>query len=364
MDPGEGAGPVVSRGSAVLVEDGAAEAAAISSAHLEGSALPCDSIKPEPDGPVSAPSVIKPEPDNAGSKRKSQRSSRRLSRRMSMAKVSDKVTGWHCKDGKYKLYVSDTDRERPFFLKAPVFERLYDYQRDGVRWLWDRYCAQSGGLLGDDMGLGKTIQIISFLNGMFHAQRIKYALIVMPVSLLENWCAEFERWAPKLLVERLHEVTVERRKRLLRQLHLYGGVCVTSYGLITSNVEVFEESRINWDYIILDEGHKVKNPSIKLSKNVRKIEAKHRVILSGTPIQNNLTELWSLFDFICMGKLLGSQAEFKSLIADKISRGHERCAATYDKIRGEEMARTLRDLIQPFFLRRDKKMVPLPLHSP
>uniref|UniRef100_A0A7S1IQI0 RanBP-type and C3HC4-type zinc finger-containing protein 1 n=1 Tax=Eutreptiella gymnastica TaxID=73025 RepID=A0A7S1IQI0_9EUGL len=268
------------------------------------------------------------------------------------------VGDWHFVDGRYTLYVSETDRDRPFVLEADVFNRLYNHQRDGVQWLWERYRVGSGGLLGDDMGLGKTIQIISFLEGMLHARRIKHALVLVPKSVLENWVKEFTQWAPTLSVHRLGtEASADKRKRVLEKLYRTGGVCLMNDSLLGTTVQLFEESPITWDYVVLDEGHRIKNPSIQMSKNVRKIKTENRVLLSGTPLQNNLDELWALFNFVSKGRILGSRAEFKRSWADPIARSHERDATDAEKELGEALGSELRDMYQPYFLRRDKQIV-------
>eukprot|EP01012_Entosiphon_sulcatum_P003736 TRINITY_DN11307_c0_g1_i1.p1 TRINITY_DN11307_c0_g1~~TRINITY_DN11307_c0_g1_i1.p1 ORF type:complete len:753 (-),score=121.77 TRINITY_DN11307_c0_g1_i1:188-2446(-) len=254
---------------------------------------------------------------------------------------------------RYRLFLP-TSSERPFTITAQVHDNLYDYQREGVCWLWHRYCNNSGGLLGDDMGLGKTIQVIAFLRGMFHAQRVSSVLIVVPVSLLANWQREFAKWAPRIPVMEFHEVPQARRREILRDARANGGVLLTTYGTLSASVDSFETSGITWDYVVLDEAHKIKNPATKGAKALRRIESSRRILLTGTPIQNNLSELWSLFDYLCDGKLLGPFVDFKRCLADKIVRGHRRDVNGYEKEVGDEAAKQLQKLIMPYYLRRDK----------
>ncbi|EDO39300.1 predicted protein, partial [Nematostella vectensis] len=247
-----------------------------------------------------------------------------------------------------------------FLLARELSTALYPYQKEGLLWFWKLYNRNQGGILGDDMGLGKTIQVIAFLAGMFDSELIKSALIVMPVSLITNWEKEFKKWAPGIRVYPYHGSNKRERLKNLEKIQRKNGVCLTTYGLVVSSHEALSQTSTGkdyqWDYIILDEGHKIKNVT-KTSKNVRAIPAKHHFILTGTPIQNNLREMWALFDFTCQGQLLGSSKTFKQEYESPITRARERDASAYEKRIGGEMAESLRKLIQPHFLRRTKAMV-------
>ncbi|KAJ7333824.1 DNA excision repair protein ERCC-6-like [Desmophyllum pertusum] len=242
-----------------------------------------------------------------------------------------------------------------FSLPAEIYQSLYPYQLKGILWFWKLYKKGTGGILGDDMGLGKTIQVIAFLAGMFDAELIKRVLIVMPVSLITNWEKEFSKWAPGIRVKAFHGTNKKERTRNLEKIQRRNGVCLTTYGLIVSSHEQLGEA--TWDYILLDEGHKIKNSSTKTSKNLREIPAKYHFILTGTPVQNNLREMWALFDFACEGKLLGTSRTFKAEYENPIVRARERDASAYEKRMGMEMSESLRKLIEPHFLRRTKAMV-------
>ena len=140
--------------------------------------------------------------------------------------------------------------------------------------------------------LGKTIQVIAFLSGMFDLQKVKHALIVMPLSVIPNWEKELEKWAPGIFVSLYHGPKRERERTFAKFVRREG-VCLSSYGTVATSYE--DLSRVNgrefvWDYVILDEGHKIKNPT-KTSKSLHAIPAKNRIILTGTPIQNNL-KVW------------------------------------------------------------------------
>jgi len=242
-----------------------------------------------------------------------------------------------------------------FSLPSEIYKCLYQYQLEGILWFWSLFNKGMGGILADDMGLGKTIQVISFLAGMFDAKLIKRVLIIMPVSVMPNWEHEFNKWAPGIRVKSFHGTNKKERFRNLEKIQRRWGVCLTTYGLILTSHEKLAE--ITWDYIILDEGHKIKNTATKTSKNLRAIPAKYHFILTGTPVQNNLREMWALFDFACEGKLLGTSRTFKQEYENPIVRARERDASAYEKRIGNEMSESLRKLIEPHFLRRTKAMV-------
>ncbi|XP_033628161.1 DNA excision repair protein ERCC-6-like isoform X1 [Asterias rubens] len=243
-----------------------------------------------------------------------------------------------------------------FYVHNALYEKLYSYQREALMWFWRLHRKNKGGILGDDMGLGKTIQMISFMSGLFELDQVKTVLLVLPVALIINWEKEFEKWAPAIFVESHHSNSKRERERALAKVQRRGGVLLTSYGLVLTNHALLSHRNGNpftWDYVILDEGHKIKNPS-KTTKAVHKVPAYHRLILTGTPIQNNLKELWALFDFVTQGSLLGTSQTFNSEFANPITRAREKDATAGERCLGNQMAESLRELIAPYFLRRTK----------
>ncbi|XP_063964161.1 DNA excision repair protein ERCC-6-like [Lytechinus pictus] len=243
-----------------------------------------------------------------------------------------------------------------FYIYKDLYKRLYEYQKESLLWFWRLHRKQKGGILGDDMGLGKTVQVVAFLSGLFDMEQVENVLIVVPVALIINWEREFKNWAPGIGVHTFHGASKKERERLLERVQRRGGVLMVSYGLVVTCWEQINHYRCNdfvWDYVILDEGHKIKNPT-KTTKAVNAIAAKHRFILSGTPIQNNLKELWSLFNFVTHGTLLGTLQTFKSEYDSPITRAREKDATASEKLLGNEMAESLRLLIAPYFLRRTK----------
>ncbi|XP_059143417.1 DNA excision repair protein ERCC-6-like [Physella acuta] len=246
-----------------------------------------------------------------------------------------------------------------FMLHARLHEKIYSHQKEGILWLWSLYLLGKGGILADDMGLGKTIQVIAFLAGMFDMNKIKTVMIVVPLSVMPNWLNEFNKWTPGINVVQFHGGSKKERERALAKVRTRGGVLMTTYGLVITTKETFSErhgQEFIWDYVILDEGHKIKNPT-KTSKSVHQIPARHRIILTGTPVQNNLKELWSLFDYVHQGSLLGTVRTFKMEFETPIIRARERDATAVEKKLGQEMAETLKGIIKPYFLRRTKAEV-------
>ena len=144
------------------------------------------------------------------------------------------------------------------------------------------------------------------------------------------------------------------REGELEKVRKNGGILITTYGMIPTNEDIFVSH--NWDFIVLDEGHKIKNPSIKLTTAVKRIPGKFRLLLSGTPIQNNLHEMWSLFDYVCPG-LLGTSRTFKGEFENPINLGCHKKASLPEIELGLELARQLKEIIAPYFLRREKKEV-------
>ncbi|XP_009480556.2 DNA excision repair protein ERCC-6-like [Pelecanus crispus] len=208
------------------------------------------------------------------------------------------------------------------------------------------------------MGLGKTIQVIAFLSGMFDAELIRHVLLIMPTTLVSSWLAEFARWTPGLRVKEFHGTSKTERTRNLERVQRKNGIVITSYQMLINNWKQLtssHEQEFVWDYVILDEAHKIKCPSNKTTKCVYAIPAKHRLLLTGTPVQNNLRELWSLFDFACQGSLLGTAKTFRMEYENPITRAREKDATLGEKALGLKISENLMTIIKPYFLRRTKE---------
>lgn len=229
--------------------------------------------------------------------------------------------------------ISEVDYKLPEELNA----NLRDYQLTGFRWFKNLAYYEFGGILADEMGLGKTLQTISFLV----SEKGKKSIIVTPTSLIYNWKNEFDRFAPSLNIVVLHG-TKEERTTTFKNLNEYD-VILTTYGTLRNDFDLYQN--LIFDYCIIDEGQNIKNPLSQSSEAVKEINAKVKFALTGTPIENNLMELWSLFDYIMPGYLF-SKSKFQ------------------DKFIGKDKSiEGLKKLIQPFILRRLKEEVMLELPS-
>lgn len=206
---------------------------------------------------------------------------------------------------------------------------LRRYQHQGLNWLSFMRSMGFGALLADDMGLGKTVQILALLDKLRELGYETKTLIAVPASLLVNWQKEAEKFAPKLNVCVVHGSNIQYSQD-------DGDLFITTYGMLT-RVEQFSSDK--WDILILDEAQAIKNPSIKQTKAVKKLNARFRIAMTGTPIENRLSDLWSIFDFLNAG-LLGNPKEFKAFTG-KLKES----PAGYAK---------LRSVISPFILRRLK----------
>mmetsp|Transcript_11667 Transcript_11667/g.48520 ORF Transcript_11667/g.48520 Transcript_11667/m.48520 type:complete len:842 (-) Transcript_11667:924-3449(-) len=243
-----------------------------------------------------------------------------------------------------------------FRVPGEVYNRLYAYQRDGVGWLWQLRGAmdsnKGGGILGDDMGLGKTIQVASFLEGLYCSGLISKVLIVAPLSVIQHWSKSLLEWSRDVPHRIFHG---SDRQRVVRELQMLSrpGIVLSTYGTVRSSWSDLAGVG-EWDYIILDEGHCIKGHTTEISKAVRQIPAAHRLLLTGTPLQNNLRELWSLFDFATHEELFGNIRTFIDTFEKPILRGHDKEATGWDRRKGTEAAEELRRRIKPHFLRREK----------
>ena len=224
---------------------------------------------------------------------------------------------------------------------------LRPYQRVGLRWLWWLQTLGLGGCLADDMGLGKTIQVIALLVLLKKKGGPTYgpSLLVVPASLVANWRAELERFAPSLRVLVAHpSETPPAELASLAADEIDGqDLVVTTYGTVQ---RVPWLSSRSWNVVVLDEAQAIKNSGTKQSRSVKALRARLRLALTGTPVENRLGDLWSLFDFICPG-LLGSPKAFGRFVRDAEKRGH----GSYGP---------LRELVRPYILRRlksDKRVI-------
>ncbi len=217
---------------------------------------------------------------------------------------------------------------------------LRDYQRFGLGWLQFLREFGFGGILADDMGLGKTIQALAHVLTEKQAGRLDHpCLVVAPTSLLFNWRAEARRFAPGLEVLLLHG---PGRKKVFGWIS-HSDLVLTSYPLLLRDGERLAGQR--WHMVILDEAQTIKNPRARISRQVRELDARHRICLTGTPLENRLEDLWSQFDFLMPG-LLGSGRDFRQRFAVPIERHDD-----------HDRRHILAGRVRPFLLRRTKEEV-------
>jgi SNF2 family DNA or RNA helicase len=220
---------------------------------------------------------------------------------------------------------------------------LRPYQLAGLSWLafLDRFGL--GACLADDMGLGKTIQLIALLQHeremAGEGERVGPTLLVCPMSVLGNWHRELTRFAPELSVHIHHGLERPQGEKLTDTVGK-SDVVITTYALVARDKEALE--KVDWRRVALDEAQHIKNPPTKQTAAIRALKAGHRVALTGTPVENRLTELWSIMEF-CTPGYLGPMAEFRRRFAVPIERHRDR-----------DRAERLRNLVRPFILRRLK----------
>ncbi|WP_394850854.1 SNF2 family helicase [Pendulispora brunnea] len=227
---------------------------------------------------------------------------------------------------------------KPRNLKAS----LRPYQEQGFHWLWFLHEIGSGGVLADDMGLGKTIQTLALLLAVKAADEkagVPFkALIVAPTSVVTNWLREMDKFAPSLKHALWHGIDRKERIDDLED----ADVIVTSYALLRRDEELLAKLKLR--YAILDEAQQIKNPLSATARAAKRLNAARRLALSGTPIENRLSEIWSIFDFVSPG-LLGPLDKFEERYSRPIDNGDSKAA------------QRLRATIHPFILRRTKSEV-------
>ncbi|ORY81644.1 hypothetical protein LY90DRAFT_375786, partial [Neocallimastix californiae] len=234
---------------------------------------------------------------------------------------------------------------------------LRKYQVEGVQWLISLYDNGLNGILADEMGLGKTIQVIALLAYLKEKEIHGPFLIVSPLSTLSNWVAEIRKFAPSLPVVLYHGVIEERaniRKRKMKTVDENFPIVITSYEIIIKDRKFL--SKYNWKYIIVDEGHRLKNYNCKLFRELKAYKTDNRLLLTGTPLQNNLSELWSLLNFI-LPTIFDDLDLFQSWFdfSDLNSEGGE--SRILDQEEKESVITNLHHILKPFLLRRLKTEV-------
>lgn len=224
-------------------------------------------------------------------------------------------------------------------LPKGVHAEFREYQAKGFSWLWFLYQYGLNGILADDMGLGKTLQALALIQKAKEKDKQAPNLVICPTSVVFNWESEIQKFAPTLKCLKLSGV---ERKELFKDIKKYD-VVITSYALIRRDIEKLKKQEFR--YVILDESQNIKNAESITAQSVKKLNCKHKLALSGTPIENRLEELWSVFDFLMPGFLF-TQSEFNYRYVTPIVERE-------DKVVGKR----LKSQIYPFILRRMKRDV-------
>ncbi|KAG1958226.1 probable global transcription activator SNF2L1 [Pimephales promelas] len=231
--------------------------------------------------------------------------------------------------------------ESPSYVKNGT---LRDYQIRGLNWMISLYENGINGILADEMGLGKTLQTIALLGYLKHYRNIPGPhMVLVPKSTLHNWMNEFKRWVPTLKAVCLIG-NKDERAAFIRDVMMPGewDVCVTSYEMVIREKSVFK--KFNWRYLVIDEAHRIKNEKSKLSEIVREFKTTNRLLLTGTPLQNNLHELWSLLNFL-LPDVFNSASDFDSWFD------------TNNCLGDQKLVERLHAVLRPFLLRRIKAEV-------
>ncbi|KAM9391874.1 DNA excision repair protein ERCC-6-like 2 [Pholidichthys leucotaenia] len=270
------------------------------------------------------------------------------------------------------LELSDVDEDR---VPYTINRYLRDYQREGIRFIYNNFIRSRGCILGDDMGLGKTVQVIGFLAAMLHKTGTwediannrpqflqsqmpskqnnvsKVFLIVAPLSVLYNWKDELDTWGHFQCVV-VHGLRKEEELTRIRRGRVE--IALTTYETLRLCLDQF--NKIDWSAVIVDEAHKIKNPNSQITQAMKDLRCKIRIGLTGTILQNNLEELWCVMDWAIPG-CLGSLGHFKNKFSDPIEQGQRHSATKRTLATGRKTVRALGRMISHWFFRRTKALI-------
>ncbi|KAG8636634.1 hypothetical protein MANES_15G017800v8 [Manihot esculenta] len=253
--------------------------------------------------------------------------------------------------------IKESITEQPASLRGG---KLREYQMNGLRWLVSLYNNHLNGILADEMGLGKTVQVISLICYLMETKNDRGPfLVVVPSSVLPGWESEITFWAPGV-----HKIVYsgppEERRRLFKEqiVHQKFNVLLTTYEYLMNKHDRPKLSKIHWHYIIIDEGHRIKNASCKLNADLKHYQSAHRLLLTGTPLQNNLEELWALLNFL-LPNIFNSSEDFSQWFNKPFQSNGDNSAD--EALLSEEenllIINRLHQVLRPFVLRRLKHKV-------
>jgi superfamily II DNA or RNA helicase len=280
---------------------------------------------------------------------------------LNRASVADPASGWLSVEAGDWLHglLESLKAPRGKLSLGPEFRAtLRKYQEEGVEWLRLLHRLRLGGCLADDMGLGKTLQVLALLAILKQetppAER-RPSLLVLPASLIGNWKAECARFVPELRIFIVHPSELGKTPAAAPPELLGCDLAITTYGMLSRQPWMRE---IDWRLVVLDEAQAIKNPGARQSQEVKALRSEHRLALTGTPIENRLSDLWSLFDFLHPG-LLGSAREFSRLVSGKETPARMPPGVDEEQETAAPYA-AVRSLVRPYLLRRlksDKRII-------
>lgn len=291
--------------------------------------------------------------------------------------IIDLADDWEDNDYNFRLskispeYLEKMETSFGTTMHKYSWNNLYPYQQTGCEWLYHLFQDGLGGILADEMGLGKTAQVCAHFNELTLTKGTSFGsacpafLVVCPATVLQHWLQEMHTWAPTVRTGILHSVSKTGKLlgalkadgmlkviRNIRRSKLSSSVVViTTYESLRKHKEAL--TQVEWTAVCLDEGQKIRNPSADITITCKLLASYHRIILSGTPIQNSLRELWSLFDFVYPGRL-GTLSVFEQNFATPIRAGGYANATKLQYEIAVRCAATLQGMVRPYLLRRKK----------
>ncbi|XP_057836707.2 TATA-binding protein-associated factor BTAF1 isoform X2 [Cryptomeria japonica] len=275
--------------------------------------------------------------------------------------LSQKLSSRTAEDAHFLEQLLDNSQVDDYKLAVELKVTLRRYQQEGINWLGFLKRFKLHGILCDDMGLGKTLQASAIVASDF-VERVAskvdkdqlHSLIVCPSTLVGHWAFEIEKFIDTSVLNPLQYVGSPQERSLLRNQFTEYNTVITSYDVVRKDIDFL--GSLVWNYCILDEGHIIKNARSKITTAVKQLKAEHRLILSGTPIQNNVLELWSLFDFLMPG-FLGAERQFQSTYGKPILAARDVKRSAKDAEAGALAMEALHKQVMPFLLRRTKDEV-------
>ncbi|KAJ1994791.1 TATA-binding protein-associated factor mot1 [Coemansia sp. RSA 1358] len=282
--------------------------------------------------------------------------------------ISEELIAKREHERKFLAQLMDSSKLEPFKIPVKVNATLRKYQQEGVDWLAFLNKYELHGVLCDDMGLGKTLQTICIIASDHHLRKKKFmesqglaadcqplpSLVVCPPTLISHWEQEIKQFTENLRPLCYAGPPTERRPLIPRIAANDADVVIMSYDVVRNDIELLANQ--NWNYCVLDEGHCIKNAKTKLTQAVKRVHARRRLILSGTPVQNNVIELWSLFDFLMPG-FLGTERQFNEMYGKPILASRDAKQMSQAQLSGEQALKALHKQVLPFLLRRMKEDV-------